>query len=99
MKDRISNNVMEKIIKAYPQLNTMWLMTGDGEMLLPPSGASIDVDMSSGKHVHSPHTEISGNAAAAAAMQAKIDALEAQVQSLEADKVKLMNLLDKCIGK
>lgn len=97
-KDRISNNLLDKVIKVYPLLNPMWILTGEGEMLRS-AGVNIDVDMSSGKHVQSPHTEYIGDSSAAAAMQAKIEALEAQVKSLEADKVKLMNLLDKCIGK
>lgn len=98
-KGKISSNVIEKAIKVYPMLNPLWIMTGDGDMIKQAGGSvNVDVDMSSGKHIQSPHTEISGDAAAAAAMQAKIDSLQAQVKALEADKVKLMNLLDKCIG-
>lgn len=99
IKDGISADKFHSLTKVYPQLNPEWLITGEGNMILPFGGANVDVDMSSGKHVQSPHTEISGDAAAAAAMQAKIEALEEKVKSLEADKVKLMNLLDKCIGK
>jgi len=29
----IGSDVIENIIKTYPQLNVVWLLTGDGEML------------------------------------------------------------------
>lgn len=32
---KVSNEVIDKIHAAYPQLNMMWLMFGDGEMLGP----------------------------------------------------------------
>lgn len=95
----ISASKLSAILKAYPQLNPEWLMTGKGEMLRPSAGANLDFDFSSGKHIQSPHTEITGESASVAAMQAKIEALEAQVSALKEDKVRLMNLLDKCIGK
>ena len=31
----IGSDVIESIIKTYPQLNLIWLMTGEGEMLNP----------------------------------------------------------------
>ena len=31
----IGSDVIEAIIKTYPQLNLIWLMTGEGEMLNP----------------------------------------------------------------
>ncbi len=31
----IGSDVIETIIKTYPQLNLIWLMTGEGEMLNP----------------------------------------------------------------
>ena len=99
IRNGISAEKFQTIIKAYPQLNPQWLITGDGEMLRPSAGANLDFDFSSGKHIQSPHTEISGDAASVAALQAKIEALEAQVSALKEDKVRLMNLLDKCIGK
>lgn len=35
-KAQPSGEVLTKIIKAYPQLNARWLMTGEGDMLNPP---------------------------------------------------------------
>ena len=32
-----SGEVLSKIVKAYPQLNARWLLTGEGDMLNPPS--------------------------------------------------------------
>jgi len=37
---RVSDEVIGKIHRAYPSLNIMWLMFGDGEMLL--NGSSMD---------------------------------------------------------
>lgn len=39
---KVSNEVIDKIHAAYPELNMMWLMFGDGEMLQP--GASVPGD-------------------------------------------------------
>lgn len=33
IKDGISTRTLEKIMNAYPELNTTWLLTGEGEML------------------------------------------------------------------
>jgi len=33
IQDNITVKTMDKIIKAYPQLNKIWLLTGEGEML------------------------------------------------------------------
>ena len=35
----IGSDVIESIIKTYPQLNLIWLMTGEGEMLNPDKEA------------------------------------------------------------
>lgn len=32
---KVSNEVIDKIHAAYPEINMMWLMFGDGEMLVP----------------------------------------------------------------
>ena len=32
---KVSNEVIDKIHNAYPELNMMWLMFGDGDMLVP----------------------------------------------------------------
>jgi len=34
-KASIGSDVIENIIKTYPQLNLIWLITGEGEMLNP----------------------------------------------------------------
>ncbi|MEN1783997.1 MAG: hypothetical protein AAGF77_02565 [Bacteroidota bacterium] len=34
----VGSDVIETIIRTYPQLNLVWLMTGEGEMLNPQTG-------------------------------------------------------------
>ncbi|MDC6351580.1 hypothetical protein PP178_08430 [Zeaxanthinibacter sp. PT1] len=41
----IGSDVIETILRTYPQLNVVWLLTGEGEMLLPekqPAFASYE---------------------------------------------------------
>ena len=41
----IGSDVIETILRTYPQLNVVWLLTGEGEMLLPekqPTFASYE---------------------------------------------------------
>lgn len=46
---KVSDEVIGKIHRAYPSLNVMWLMFGDGEMLLNGSAApSLEADPMSG---------------------------------------------------
>lgn len=42
---KVSDEVIAKIHRAYPNLNIMWLMFGDGNMLVP--NVNSDVDFSS----------------------------------------------------
>ena len=41
---KVSDEVIGKIHRAYPSLNVMWLMFGDGEMLLNGSNAQANND-------------------------------------------------------
>lgn len=38
---KVSNEVIDKIHNAYPELSMMWLMFGDGEMLVPNANSDI----------------------------------------------------------
>ena len=49
---KVSDEVIGKIHRAYPSLNVMWLMFGDGEMLMNESGASRDDDKMSDFATH-----------------------------------------------
>lgn len=33
-KNGVSNKMLDSILKAYPEINKIWLLTGEGEMLL-----------------------------------------------------------------
>ena len=44
---KVSDEVIAKIHRAYPSLNVMWLMFGDGEMLLSGQNGSLAEDQSS----------------------------------------------------
>lgn len=41
-KDKVSTKIMEGIIKRFPEVNSEWLLTGEGEMLVD-SGGFVDV--------------------------------------------------------
>ena len=41
---KVSNEVIDKIHTAYPSLNILWLMFGDGEMCNPGSGIPSGAD-------------------------------------------------------
>jgi transcriptional regulator with XRE-family HTH domain len=45
---KVSDEVIGKIHRAYPALNVMWLMFGDGEMLLNSSGSNGSSDSPDG---------------------------------------------------
>ena len=45
---KVSDEVIGKIHRAYPTLNVMWLMFGDGEMILQGSDAAENADGASG---------------------------------------------------
>ena len=45
---KVSDEVIGKIHRAYPTLNVMWLMFGDGDMILQGSDAGEAGDSSSG---------------------------------------------------
>lgn len=53
---KVSDEVIGKIHRAYPSLNVMWLMFGDGEMLMSASDGTLsksdaDADKSADSHV------------------------------------------------
>lgn len=41
---KVSDEVIAKIHRAYPTLNIMWLLFGDGEMIMGADGAISDTD-------------------------------------------------------
>ena len=58
---KVSNEVIDKIHSAYPELNMMWLMFGDGEMLGPNANSEVNpTDAQLGEN------DFPGNAQAAA---------------------------------
>ena len=42
IKDNITMKTVDKILKAYPELNKSWLLTGEGEMLNEKSQSKSD---------------------------------------------------------
>jgi len=45
---KVSDEVIAKIHHAYPSLNIMWLMFGDGDMLMGGNGSAAGADTMSG---------------------------------------------------
>lgn len=35
-RENVSSSILEQIIKVYPEINPLWLITGQGEMIAPP---------------------------------------------------------------
>ena len=60
---KVSDEVIAKIHRAYPSLNVMWLMFGDGEMLLPGSGQMQATDTADRNGHADGHIEESGQRA------------------------------------
>ena len=59
---KVSDEVIGKIHRAYPSLNVMWLMFGDGEMLLNGSDPmSASDDLSGGVRHHNNESRIEDN--------------------------------------
>lgn len=54
---KVSNEVIDKIHNAYPELSMMWLMFGDGDMLVPNANMS-----QSGNDAQSLDSDFPGNA-------------------------------------
>lgn len=65
---KVSDEVIAKIHRAYPSLNIMWLMFGDGEMFVP--NANNDVD---GLMTQSPENAFSPNNASTTTGSKTID--------------------------
>jgi len=56
LRNAPKNEILEKILRAAPDLNRVWLLTGEGDMLnemgTPPSAASQVSQQTSGDHSH-----------------------------------------------
>lgn len=81
-KGTLGSEILDKIHSRYPELNTVWLLTGEGEMLIGDSGVKmLEID----KEYLTIKDEI-------------IDLLKNQISVLEenlADKEKIIQLLEK----
>ncbi len=54
---KVSDEVIGKIHRAYPSLNVMWLMFGDGEMLLNGGDVAATSDAPAVSPAREPHVE------------------------------------------
>lgn len=43
-KSSMGSDLLERIIKLFPQLNIMWLLTGEGDMILEEDSIQTDFD-------------------------------------------------------
>jgi plasmid maintenance system antidote protein VapI len=92
--------LIEKILKVYPNVNAYWLLLGNGSMFL--EGESKKTDIGSVQQIaHSNHQSIIHQAQGkdgVGGMDEKIQLLEARIKDLEArikDKEELIALLKK----
>lgn len=58
--DSVSEKVLNRIIKEFPSINPMWVLTGEGEMITPATSSSSVVfgDVASGNNIGSSNAEL-----------------------------------------
>lgn len=99
--DNLSANIIEKTCATYPQLDKMWLLTGDGQMLR----SATTIDQSTNKRENNGGTYIEGADAASVELRARITILEHQIEVLNkqledarADKARADERVDKLLN-
>lgn len=99
--DTLSANMIEKACTRYPQLDRLWLMTGDGQMLR----SATTIDQSTNKRENNGGTYIEGADAASVELRARITILEHQIEVLNkqledarADKARADERVDKLLN-
>lgn len=86
---------LQKIVGAFPDLSPVWLLTGDGPMILPASGIIVNSNVKNSGNFNAGSGVLSvGDLSSVAILEKENEMLRAQVSSLLADKKILQDQLD-----
>lgn len=94
------NEIIEKILVAFPDLNRVWLLTGSGEMLTPPPVVQTTHGDHSPAVAGNGNTVTTGGDASAQMVELLRDCLRAEqdnVQRLTATIEKMMEMINNPI--
>lgn len=81
----------ERIKRAFPQVDGNWLLTGEGEMLLPDDQGTIQV----GGHHNTTQINSTGNIETAQSSENEIITLQHTIELLQKDNAALHAILDE----
>lgn len=81
----------ERIKRAFPQVDGNWLLTGEGEMLLPDDQGTIQV----GGHHNTTQINSTGNIETAQSIDNEVITLQHTIELLQKDNDALHALLDE----
>jgi hypothetical protein len=81
----------ERIKRAFPQVDGNWLLTGEGEMLLPDEQGSIQV----GGHHNTTQINSTGNIETTKSSDNEVITLQHTIELLQKDNAALHALLDE----
>lgn len=93
LKSQPREENIQKIIQSFPNLNRIWLLTGEGDMLLPQNGNATTVNDN--------HTSVAGNSNqvnATSTLDKALDEIAAQRRLTEKAQEqidRLISLLEK----
>lgn len=81
----------ERIKRAFPQVNGNWLLTGEGEMLLPDEQGTIQV----GGHHNTTQINSTGNIETTQSIDNETTTLQHTIELLQKDNAALHAILDE----
>lgn len=94
-KGSVGSDVLEKIIDVYPDLNPLWLVTGDGKMILKKTTYDTDTEEKEQNNLSHESPLVTWNTSIDAMIETKIDkVVKRELKSL-ADKIDALPTLDQ----
>lgn len=93
----IGSEILEKIYRAYPDLNLVWLITGDGEMIVKSQAQPQAQQQAQPKKSSKEEASENGHAESVLSPGFVIQVLQGQISTLtasNADKDRIIRLLE-----